>query len=139
MVNADPDAHTSSFIPDIRHTGSRWFFVPHGEITQAGNYILSPAPTEGIAFNYNRQESDLACLSRDDIKQTLRNAGLDNCRLSPPAAKSMTDYIRNRSQGTPLWRWCIALALLFLLAETLLIRLSGKTFSNKPKPQTHNA
>ena len=139
MVNADPDAHSTSFIPDIRHTGSRWFLVPHGEITQAGNYILSPAPTEGIAFNYNRQESDLACLSRDDIKQTLRNAGLDNCRLSPPAAKSMTDYIRNRSQGTPLWRWCITLALLFLLAETLLIRLSGKTFSNKPKPQTHNA
>ena len=43
--------------------------------------------------------------------------------MTPSAAKSMTDYIRSRNQGTPLWRWCIVLALLALLAETLLIRL----------------
>ena len=38
----------------------------------------------------------------------------------------MTHYIRQRSQGTPLWRWCIIFSLIFLLAEILLIRLNPK-------------
>jgi hypothetical protein len=111
------------FIPDIRRSGSHSLIYPHGEIVQAGNYILSPQPLEGLAFNYSRQESDLACLSRSDIKRLVNEADLSSYRLSPPAAKSMTDYIRSRNQGTPLWRWCILLALLALLAETLFIRL----------------
>ena len=122
----DPVDATSSqqgFIPDIRRSGSHSLIYPHGEIVQAGNYILSPQPLEGLAFNYSRQESDLACLSRSDIKRLVNEAGLSSYRLSPPAAKSMTDYIRSRNQGTPLWRWCILLALLALLAETLFIRL----------------
>ena len=122
----DPVDATSSqqgFIPDIRRSSSHSLIYPHGEIVQAGNYILSPQPLEGLAFNYSRQESDLACLSRSDIKRLVNEADLSSYRLSPPAAKSMTDYIRSRNQGTPLWRWCILLALLALLAETLLIRL----------------
>ena len=119
----DATSGQQGFIPDIRRSGSHSLIYPHGEIVQAGNYILSPQPLEGLAFNYSRQESDLACLSRSDIKRLVNEAGLSSYRLSPPAAKSMTDYIRSRNQGTPLWRWCILLALLALLAETLLIRL----------------
>jgi len=120
---AAPADNQQSFIPDIRRAGSRSLLFPHGEITAAGNYLLTPEPVEALAFNYSRQESDLDCLSRNDIKDLIRDAGLTHCRLSPPAAKSMTDYIRSSNQGTPLWRWCILLALLALLAETLLIRL----------------
>ena len=119
----DAASGQQGFIPDIRRSGSHSLIYPHGEIVQAGNYILSPQPLEGLAFNYSRQESDLACLSRSDIKRLVNEAGLSSYRLSPPAAKSMTDYIRSRNQGTPLWRWCILLALLALLAETLFIRL----------------
>ena len=119
----DATSGQQGFIPDIRRSGSHSLIYPHGEIVQAGNYILSPQPLEGLAFNYSRQESDLACLSRSDIKRLVNEADLSSYRLSPPAAKSMTDYIRSRNQGTPLWRWCILLALLALLAETLLIRL----------------
>ena len=123
VVNVIPSEPHTDFIPDIRRIGSRSYIIPHGEITYAGNYLLSPAPFEGLAFNYSRRESDLSCLSTSDIKQLLSDANLSNDSMTPSAAKSMTDYIRSRNQGTPLWRWCIVLALLALLAETLLIRL----------------
>ena len=123
VVNVIPSEPHTDFIPDIRRIGSRSYIIPHGEITYAGNFLLSPAPFEGLAFNYSRRESDLSCLSTSDIKQLLSDANLSNYSMTPSAAKSMTDYIRSRNQGTPLWRWCIVLALLALLAETLLIRL----------------
>ena len=121
--SAPDNNQTTPFIPDIRHSGSRWYMLPHGEIKQAGTFLLSPAPTEGLAFNYSRDESDLTSYSRNEIKQLLNTASLTTYTLSPPATKSMTDFIRNRSQGTPLWHWFILLTLLFLLVETLLIRL----------------
>ncbi len=126
LINADPNARHTEFIPDIRRIASRYCLIPHGEIAEAGNYLLTPTPVEGLAFNYSRQESNLSCYSREELKQAVSDAGLTHCRIVPKAEKSMTQYIRQRSQGTPLWRWCIVLALLFLLAEILLIRLGQK-------------
>ncbi len=112
-------------IPDIRRMGALQALVPHGGLTAAGNYLLTDQgqAVEGLSFNYSRQESDLSFYSRDEVKKLLADAGLDRCSVVPSAQKSMTDYIRQRSQGTPLWRWCLLLALLALLAEILLIRL----------------
>lgn len=123
ITNIEPSDPAVEYIPDIRHIGSHNCLIPHGEITFAGNYLLSPSPYEGLAFNYSRQESDLTCLTPGDIKQHIADAQLTHCSVTASASKSMTDYIRTRNQGTPLWRWCILLALLALLAETLLIRI----------------
>jgi hypothetical protein len=102
--------------------------VPHGEVTVAGNYRLVDKGTaiEGLSFNYSRQESDLAFYDRSEVKKLIADAHLDHCSVVPSAQKSMTDYIRQRSQGTPLWRWCLLLALLAILAEILLIRIPQK-------------
>jgi len=119
-------------IPDIRRMGAMQCMVPHGEISSAGNYILRDKgkAAEGLSFNYSRQESDLAFYDRSEIKKMIADAHLDHCSVVTSADKSMTDYIRQRSQGTPLWRWCILLTLLALLAEILLIRLPQK--KNRP-------
>lgn len=131
VINANSSTPSNEYIPDIRRMASRYCIIPHGEITEAGNYLLTPAPVEGLAFNYSRKESDLACYTNSELKQAVSDAGLTNCRIAPAAAKSMTHYIRQRSQGTPLWRWCIVFALLFLLAETVLIRIGYKKSLNK--------
>ncbi len=112
-------------IPDIRRMGAVQCMVPHGDLSAAGNYLLSNSgeAEEGLSFNYSRQESDLAFYDRDEVKKLIADAHLDHCSVVTTADKSMTDYIRQRSQGTPLWRWCILLTLLALLAEILLIRL----------------
>jgi len=119
-------------IPDIRRMGAMQCMVPHGEISSAGNYILrdNGKAAEGLSFNYSRQESDLAFYDRSEVKKMIADAHLDHCSVVTSADKSMTDYIRQRSQGTPLWRWCILLTLLALLAEILLIRLPQK--KNRP-------
>ena len=115
-------------IPDIRRMGAVQCMVPHGEVTVAGNYRLVDKGTaiEGLSFNYSRQESDLAFYDRSEVKKLIADAHLDHCSVVPSAQKSMTDYIRQRSQGTPLWRWCLLLALLAILAEILLIRIPQK-------------
>lgn len=116
LVGAEVDV-----IPDIRRLGMRQCLIPHGQIVAAGNYRLHPL-SQGLSFNNSRQESDLTAYSPDELKHVLRQQGLANYSLMPTTQKSVTDYIRQRQQGTPLWRWCLLLALLSLLAETLLIR-----------------
>ena len=114
---------TVDIIPDLRRVGNRHYLILHGEVRQAGNYRLAD---EGISLNYSRAESDLSVYSTADLRQMLRDDRLAYCSLVPNAAKSVTDIIRQRSQGTPLWRWCILLALLALAAETLLLKLKTK-------------
>lgn len=118
-------------IPDIRRMGAAQFMVPHGQLSTAGNYqlALNGITSEGLSFNYSRQESDMAFYDRSEIKKQIADAQLKYCSVVPSAQKSMTDYIRQRSQGTPLWRLCLLLALLALLVEIVLIRMpirSGK-------------
>ena len=115
---------TVDLIPDIRRVGSRYVLVPHGEVRQAGNYRIGE---EGLSFNYSRAESDLAVYSVAELRQLLRDnnlayMGVRSYELMPNAAKSVTEVIRQRSQGVPLWRWCLLLALLALAAETILLR-----------------
>jgi hypothetical protein len=38
-------------------------------------------------------------------------------------AQDFSTVVSAQSQGTHLWKWCLILTLLFLLAETLLLRL----------------
>lgn len=121
-------------IPDIRRIGTRQVMLPHGEVVAAGNYLLEASDgakdSEGLSFNYSRDESDLSYYSRDEVKHLVSDAGLANCSVVPTAKKSVTDYIRQRSQGTPLWRLFVIMALVALLAETLLIRMPQKTMKN---------
>lgn len=116
LLGADAD-----IIPDIRRLGSRQCLLPHGQIATAGNYRLSPTQ-QGISFNYSRQESDLTSYAPAELERILRQQGLEHCSLMSATQKSVTDYIRQRQQGTPLWRWCLVLALLAILVEIILIR-----------------
>ncbi len=123
----------ADLIPDLRTVGGIQFLVPHGEVAAAGNYHLAaPSDTaaEGLSFNYSRQESELDFYSRAELKGLLREAGIANAEVAPNARKSMEDYVRRRTEGTPLWRWCLLAALLCLLAETALIRLSRGTHTS---------
>lgn len=107
-------------IPEIRRIGSRQYLQPHDEMTSVGNYRIG---NEGLSFNYSRQESVLEFYAPKELKKVLSDMGLRSANVAENAQKSMTDYVRQRSQGTPLWRWCLVLVLLMLAAETVLIRM----------------
>jgi hypothetical protein len=74
-----------------------------------------------IAFDMDKRESLLDQWSAEEVKGLL--GGGDNISIFQPAAEgSFTDEIKERYLGRQLWKYALALALLFLLAEVLLIR-----------------
>lgn len=108
-----------SFLPDLRRVGGRSALVLHNEISVAGHYILGDS--EHLAFNYPRTESWLEFLSRDEIEVfTETHQNFSSVRN---AAKPLDQEIRSRERGSPLWCWCLLIALAALLAETLLLKL----------------
>lgn len=112
-------------IPDLRRAGGRSVLVPHLAAALAGNYRLASqdgSQREAIAFNYNRNESAMLFLSRNEVSQALKDNHLDAVSLVRDANRSLSAAIKAQRDGHPLWRWCLALCLLCLAAETFLLR-----------------
>ena len=112
------DGKEVSLLPDVRRVGGRQQLVLHGELSQAGIYTLAD---EHIAFNYPRRESLMTFLSRSDIEKAV--GGIEGYSLVRNSAKPITEELRTRDGGRPLWKYCIILALLALAAEILLLKL----------------
>lgn len=110
------------FIPGQRTVENRVLLQLSGDIPAAGVYdlLLGDEPVDAFAFNYNRQESDLEYLNEEELAKlgALPNVAL----LTADSQASLLGDIKEQSEGTPLWRYCIWAALLFLLVEVLLLR-----------------
>ncbi len=111
------------FIPQQRTLGSKVFLNVNDQVEQAGFYRLfleSGETLHEFAFNYNRKESELGYYSLEDLRNMM--GGAVNIISTANDDRVLTAEIEERSQGIILWRWCLILALLFLLAEVLLLR-----------------
>lgn len=110
------------FIPTQRTVGNRVLLGLGGQVPEAGVYdlLLGDETVDAFAFNYNRAESDLDYLSGDELAElaSLPNVGL----LDADNQASLIGDIRERNEGTPLWRYFLWAALAFLLMEVLLLR-----------------
>jgi len=74
-----------------------------------------------LAFNLNKSESFLEQHKGAEVKELL--GGGDNISLFQTSSiEAFSNAIKERYLGTPLWKYALVLALLFLLAEVLLIR-----------------
>ncbi len=115
-------------IPDVRRQGGRWCLVPHASVPEAGNYHMmrEEAVAEGLSFNYSRRESRLVCFGSEALTKRLKETGTASVQVVQQPEKPLDAYLRAQMEGRPLWRWCLALALLMLAVETLLIRLPSK-------------
>lgn len=107
----------NAILPNLRRIGLRSVLLLHGELSADGIYRLGD--DELLAFNYPRQESQLEFLSRNDIEEMIDDC--PNVSLVRNAAKPLDQEIRARENGTPLWRWCLLLALAALAGETVLL------------------
>ncbi len=103
----------------------------HRQVSQPGNYFVKLGKDQigGISFDFDRKESDLTTLSSDEIKKGYEDSGLKNFSLLENDSKGLTSALTELDYGIRLWRICIWLTLLFLLAEILLIRF----WHNDPK------
>ena len=111
-------------IPEHKVIDNETDIFVHDQIKQSGNYNLieSDQPIAGLAFNYDRKESDLSCFTAEELSQQIDSKGWSNFKVVTAESKSLTQTLAELNQGKKLWKLCIILALVFLGIEVLLLR-----------------
>ena len=82
-------------------------------------YLKKDSTQNVFAFNYDRRESSLDYLD-EKAMTAFGNKQLNV--LKPNADTNFVQLVGERSRGILLWKWCVIFALIFLLAEELLVR-----------------
>lgn len=112
------------FIPEIRSAFSQIELFTQHQVREAGHYqvLYNNEPVTAVAFNYPRRESDLQSFNRSELVNLINQRGLNNFSVIKPSERSLTDVIAEMTAGTRLAWIFIVFALLFLLAEALILR-----------------
>ncbi|MBN2663759.1 MAG: BatA domain-containing protein [Bacteroidales bacterium] len=90
----------------------------------AGNYIILDVDNQVglISFNYDRKESDLSHYTTEELQEYIDNNGL-NWEITTKTGDFLQNEIISGQKSNSLWKIFVILALIFLLAEILTIRL----------------
>jgi hypothetical protein len=112
----------NDFIPGIRNLGPVVQLDVQDQVKDPGFYsVMHQQDTvRSLAFNYDRRESDLRCLSRDELLALIGGKG--QLYDSSGSQTELTRVIESREKGILLWKWFIILALLFLAFEIVFLR-----------------
>lgn len=112
------------FIPGHRNEPSGTVLFFEDQIYQAGNYRVLTDQREiaPLALNYSGRESDLDADSYRDLETWIKENQYSHVSLLNPSGKSLTEKLSELNEGVRLWRWFVFAALMFLLAESLLLR-----------------
>lgn len=104
------------------------FLTENNQIKEAGLYQLLDAddrkPIQSMAFNYNRNESDVEILETADIKNLFTS---NSVKVFEKTDIPINTLIKQEENGRPLWRIFIWLTLLFIAIEILLLRFWKNT------------
>ncbi len=114
------------FIPRISGPDANQNYMVFAEngANEAGFYDLT---TDGrqiasLAFNYNRNESQLNYIPADDVADQMESKLLKKVKIFDSNGISFATTIVQNAAAEPLWRWFVVLALLFLIIEIFLQR-----------------
>jgi hypothetical protein len=110
-------------IPSQRRTGSRLVLeFPRFSMDAGFYFAVQRSDTLALlAFNQSKQESLLTQYTAQEVKEKLGNHRHITL-FESNSSETFSNEIKARYLGTPLWKYALVLALLFLLAEVLLIR-----------------
>ena len=109
------------WIPRQTAVGNKIYISFDDQIENAGYAkVMWNNEEEGVyGFNFDRTESDLSMLSRSDLNDQF---GDRINIINDQAIADFSKYIQEKNSGRTLWRWCLLLALSFLLIEVLILR-----------------
>ncbi|MFN8397559.1 MAG: BatA domain-containing protein [Bacteroidia bacterium] len=97
-----------------------------------GNYDLAQGDTilEKISFNVPDAESQLTARSEQQIRDLLASTGNDGIHVSAAIRGSFGEEIQARNEGVALWKYFLIAALLFFVAEFLILKIGTKPATN---------
>ena len=119
-------------IPEYKNIQSLTYIYTHNQVKTAGNYVLQANHDQitGLAFNYNRKESDLRCFTAAELKDHLDKVNLKNFEVIQVSNKPLKQVLTEINQGIRLWKLFVILALVFLAFEIFLLRFDKRYFQN---------
>ncbi len=111
-------------IPPQRYIQNQLHIQLNNEIRTAGHYqLLQKDNFLGLlSLNYNRLESDLKTYTPKEIKDISERKGI-NLKVIDENGEHLKNQISYLEQGTPLWKYFIIFALIFLAIEVVLLRI----------------
>lgn len=111
-------------IPEMRRMGNGLTVFVRGQVKSAGNYLLANGQetVAGLSFNYNRSESDLECLSSEELHTLVDKAKVPGLSILETKNKPVNQVLAEINNGVSLWKWFVLLALICLASEGLLLR-----------------
>ncbi len=119
-------------IPNQRVTGNKLMMdIPKSGL-RAGNFDVvrqkDAKKMTSIAFNYDHTESEGQNYTLEELEQLFENQPHVQIFDSMDSTEFASDF-QEKNIAQNLWRWALILALVFLLAEVLLLRF----WKTKPK------
>lgn len=114
-----------SFIPEQRSRQGTTLVQVHDMIQQAGHFGLfaNDSLLQITSWNYDRRESVMDFMEGEALEEALREHGFPNFERFNSQSLQKADGLATLSGGTPLWKLLLIIALLFLMAEGLVLRL----------------
>lgn len=94
-------------------------------VKTAGHYqLLSDTNVADVlAYNYKRNESEPEFYAEENIVSAIEENSLGQTVLINTSGESFKESLEELNNGKQLWKWFLLAALLFILAEMLIIRL----------------
>lgn len=112
-----------AFIPSQRLVAGSMLMELPQDVVQQGFYSImkDENPLTSVAFNIDSKESLLQQFTASEIENTFAQQP-NITSYSSTTEQEFAKAVRNQYEGIPLWKFAITLALIFLMAEVLLIR-----------------
>jgi hypothetical protein len=109
-----------SIIPDVKQQEGSTLLYVSDQLQETGLYELKKQDSiiSVMAFNDNRNESDLQYYTPSDLNKIIPDKG----DVIEATKGSVKDIVSHADFGVQLWKLCIILALIFLAVEILLTR-----------------
>lgn len=116
------------FIPEFRLINGQNFIFTNNQVTRAGLYkiISNNKEIQVLAFNYNRNESDLNVATEQEIEDIRAKTGL---RIIENTPKSLDKVIQDNTGGKNIWKIFVIAAIISLIAEVILLAFFKRRYS----------
>ena len=124
LLKLKEEKTNTEFIPESRWERGSLKIYLYNQLQNAANYNVFSGNENvaSLAFNYDRNESELEFYDKMSLEQLIEKYSWSNTSVIEAASGNLTQTIQNLNKGIQLWKLFVLLTLVFLAIEVLLIK-----------------